>query len=311
MAHYKLNVAVVASVLLLCGPDIASSETCDGPAVSGIRGLAKAHALADGSLAGKGKVNINIDGYGRAYHPQNARAGALIHLCNAGEVFLPDGTHYYGSESNATCTGKFMADFAKIKAAKWNSPDVGAIRWFGILGVDSVTVGGQKVKGVKPVEQADGSGFFVSPTTLADETVHDQAVQSRYVHPLRVPAAVIGNQRELSGRGIVMGSFGVAYDPKTQRTVPFIVGDFGPRIGEATPALARSLANLPITDDVTRNNRYAGQVDAPRVVWVFFGKTGGTIKYKQDRETDVNAAAKDAFQKWGGQTRLACVASAL
>lgn len=311
MARDGLIVAVVASVLMLCGADSANSETCDGRAVDGIRGLSNAKALADGSLAGKSKVNINIDGYGRAYHPQNGKAGALIHLCNAGEVFLPNGTHYYGSESNATCAGKFMDDFAKIKAAGWKDPKVGAIRWFGILGEDSVKVGGQVVKGVKPVEQADGSGFFVSPTTLADETVADQTVQARYVHPLRVPAAVIGNQKGLSGRGIVMGSFGVAYDPTTKRTVPFIVGDFGPRIGEATPALARSLAGLPVTDDVTRNNRYAGQVDTARVVWVFFGKSGGTAKYKENREADATAAAKAAFEKWGGETRLSCVASAL
>ena len=68
----------------------------------------------------------------------------------------------------------------------------------------------------------------------------DENVQTRYVNPLRIPAAVIPNQPEMRTRGVVMGSFGVAYDPTKGVAVPFVVGDFGPRIGEATPALARA-----------------------------------------------------------------------
>ena len=152
--------------------------------------------------------------------------------------------------------------------------------------------------------QADGSGFFVSPTTFADETISNSATQSRYVNPLRIPAAVIPNQPALAQMGIVMGSFGVAIDPANNKTVPFVVGDFGPRVGEATPALARSLAGLPITDAVTRSNRYAGQVDSSRVVWVFFGRNQGSVRHDSRDEQALNRAVQGAFERWGGIERL-------
>ena len=53
---------------------------------------AKSWRLRDRGLAAFAKMNINIDGYARAYHPKNFDGGAVMHLCNAGEVFLPDGT---------------------------------------------------------------------------------------------------------------------------------------------------------------------------------------------------------------------------
>ena len=177
------------------------------------------------------------------------------------------------------------------------------VRWYGILGKDSVKVHGKVVKGVVPVQQADGSGFFVSPTTLADTTIDKVAVQSRYVHPLRVPAAVIPTSKILSEHGVVMGSFGVAVRKDKKIAVPFVVGDGGPRVGDGTPALARALAGLPITDEVTRGNRFAGQQESG-VLWVFFGKNVILAKYKADHEADIVKASQDAFAKWGGQKRL-------
>jgi hypothetical protein len=53
--------------------------------------------------------------------------------------------------------------------------------------------------------------------------------------------------------------------------VPFVVGDGGPRIGEGSPALARQVLGLPVTDTIDRKTRYAGQVDGRDVLWVFFG----------------------------------------
>ncbi|WP_159983302.1 MULTISPECIES: hypothetical protein [unclassified Novosphingobium] len=285
-------------------PSISASSTCAGTNLTGIPGNGKTLILSDGSLAGKAKVNINIDGYGRAYHPQNAAAGALIHLCNAGQVHLPDGRSYHGSLDNSTCTERFMTDVAKARVAGWTNPNVALVRWYGILGRGKGVIARRTVKNIVPFLQADGSGFYVSPTALADETIADPAVQTRYVNPLRIPAAVIPKSDALRSRGVVMGSFGVAWDPAAKRAVPFVVGDYGPAIGEASPALARSLAGLPITDHVTRANRYAGQVDAARIVWVFFGKAGGRTKYDSGNEQLLVTGAMQAFQAWGGRDRL-------
>jgi len=196
-----------------------------------------------------------------------------------------------------------MQDVAKIGSSKWKDPSVGVVRWYGILGVDAVTINSKLVKGVVPVEQADGSGFYVSPTKLADETIKDVAAQQRYVHPLRVPAAVIPSSKVLTKHGVLMGSFGVAIRTDTKIPVPFVVGDAGPRIGEGTPALARALAGLPITDNITRANRFAGQMDSG-VIWVFFGSSIPRVKYEANQEAAMVKATQAAFLKWGGQKRL-------
>ena len=83
-----------------------------------------------------------------------------------GKVYLPDGSSYQGSESNATCTGRFMQDFKRIGDAGWQDSTVGAINWYGILGEGAATIHGKKIHSVKPVLQKDGSGFYVSPTSL-------------------------------------------------------------------------------------------------------------------------------------------------
>lgn len=286
-----------------------TATSCSGAPVSGIAGLDRGRALPDGGVAGFARMNINIDGYGRAYHPRNAAAGALIHLCNAGQVFLPDGARYHGSVDNATCTGRFMDDIGRIGAAGWTNPSVGAVRWYGILGRGEANVGGRTVRGVVPVQQADGSGFFVSPTALFDASLTDAADQRRYVNPLRIPAAVIPDSAALRQRGVVMGSFGVAIDRDKRIPVPFVVGDAGPRVGEGTPALARSVSGLPITDDVTRQNRFAGQVDGARVMWVFFGAATPPARYDHRDEQALVRSAAAAFAAWGGAARaLACLA---
>jgi hypothetical protein len=284
----------------------ANASECDGAVLSGIPGAPKAWKLSTGGVAAFAKMNVNIDGYGRAYHPANGTAGALVHLCNAGRVFLADGTEYEGSESNATCTGRFMADVARIGKAGWDNPSVGAVKWYGILGTGSATIHGVKVPGVKPVLQKDGSGFYVSPTSLFDLAIPDPAEQSRYVNPLRIASGVM--PKALGAEGIKMGSFGVAINVNKRVAVPFIVGDGGPRIGEGSVALVRLAAGAQLTDEITRASRYFGQVEERDVLWVFFGDS--PVAYDSRNEAAVIAASKSAFERWGGEARLAkCVAT--
>jgi hypothetical protein len=296
----RLTLPAALLALHLC----AGAADCAGTAVNGVQGWSPGWKLADGSLAGFAKMNVNIDGYGRAYHRRNAAGGALIHLCNAGRVHLPGGQVYEGSESNPTCTGKFMEDLARIEAAGWADPAVGVVEWYGILGEGSTKINGRTVGAVKPVPQADGSGFFVSPTSLVDKSVTDPKVQARYVNPLHVPSAVM--PRSLAAQGIAFGSFGVAYRLDKKIAVPFVVGDGGPRVGEGSVALARLAAGLPVSDDITAKNRFQGQVDGKTVLWVFFG--GAAAGFDGKDEAATVKAADAAFQAWGGNDRLArCV----
>lgn len=279
-----------------------AADTCTGKPLPGVGGRnVKTWQLDGGGLAAFSGMNINIDGYGRAYHRRNREAGAVLHLCVGGRVWLPDGTNYEGSESNATCTGKFMTDLARIEAAGWADATVGAIEWYGIVAEGAVKIGTRTVNGVKPVVQRDGSGFYVSPTSLVDKSVTDRADQRRYVDPLRVASAVVPSN--VLRQGIALGSYGVAIHATKKAAVPFVVADAGPRIGEGSPALARQVAGLAPTDDITLKNRYDGQVDKADVLWVFFG--GPAQPYDHTQPALVADAARAAFEQWGGMARLA------
>ena len=288
---------IIALVFMLF--QVAAAQTCSGKPEHDIGGVHNVWALDDGGIAAFANMNINLDGYGRAYHRENFAGGAVIHLCNAGSVYLPDGTSYSGSESNATCTGRFMEDYKRIGNAGWQSSSVGAINWYGIVGEGVAMIHGKKIHNVKPLLQKDGSGFFISPTSLQDLSVGVDD-QNRYVNPLRVPSAVVPGS--LAKRGIAMGTFGVATDGRTKTAVPFVVGDGGPRIGEGSAALARLVAGEPVTDQVTRKNRNVGQVDTPDILWVFFG--GRATQYDHNHEGQLADDATQVFQKWGGRTRL-------
>lgn len=254
--------------------------------------------LDRGGVLGMARLNINIDGSGRAYNWDNSKG--LIHLCNAAKVYPADGLPYQGSESTATCTGRFMADLARIKAAGWTDGRVGAVEWYGVLATETSTVNGRVVRGVVPAEIPDSGGFLVSPTTLEDPAFA-RTDQRRYVDPLTVASAVIPSSGALKPFGITTGTLGVAFRRKTGLAVPFIVSDLGPRIGEGSPALARRLAGLTPKPGLTRAERFQGQVDSPDVAWVFFGGPTLPPPYSADA---VETAARAAFEKWGGMARL-------
>jgi hypothetical protein len=304
----RLSMALLLAASTASGIAVAAEGvSCSGAPLPGVGGKKiKAWKLADGGIAAFSGMNINIDGYGKAYHPRNREAGAVLHLCVGARIWLPDGSSYEGSDPASNCTGKFMTDMAKIAAAGWMNPSVGAVEWYGVAAEGAVKVAGRTIRGVKPLLQKDGSGFYVSPTSLVDKHVTDIADQHRYPNPLRVPSAVL--PRSVAQQGISLGSFGVAIHTKTQKAVPFVVGDGGPKIGEGSPALARQVSGMPMSDEITLKNRFAGQVDKPEVLWVFFGGEARPYDHQDEGKVAVNAQA--AFAQWGGEARLAqCIQS--
>lgn len=279
----------------------ATSASCEGEPLPGVGGKGvKSWKLPDGGIAAFSGMNINIDGYGKAYHPKNREAGAVLHLCVGARIWLPDGSSYEGSDPPSNCTGKFMTDLGRIAAAGWMDPAVGAVEWYGVVAEGVVKIAGRTIRGVKPVLAKDGSGFYVSPTSLVDKSVTDPADQRRYPNPLRIPSAVV--PRSVVQQGIPIGSFGVAIHDKLQKAVPFVVGDGGPKIGEGSPALARQVSGMAPSDEITLKNRYAGQLDKPEVLWVFFG--GKAQPYAHEKEGEVAVNAQAAFEQWGGPSRL-------
>ena len=300
MPHFRLAAGALVSLLMVADGATAQPD-CGGQTRT--VGNQSVVVLDKGGVMAKAKLNINIDGSGRAYNFDNAKG--LIHLCNAAKVHPAGGTPYHGSVDNATCTGRFMADLGRIKAAGWTDTSVGAVEWYGVAATGSVTVNGRTVRGVVPAEIPDSGGFLVSPTTLEDPTF-PATDQRRYVEPLAIATAVIPSSGSLRPFGVVPGTLGVAFRKQRGIAVPFLVSDLGPRIGEGSPALARRLAGLTPKADLTRAERFQGQVDMPDVTWVFFG--GPKLSPPYTAET-VEIAARAAFEKWGGAERIKACAT--
>lgn len=185
-------------IVLLAAP---GTQTCDGQKRT--IGRVTVFVLKNGAVLASTALNINIDGSGRAYNWDN-RLG-LIHLCNAGEVYPAAGAPYHGSETSSTCTGRFMTDLKRIRAASWMNTTVGVIRWYGVAATGAVTIHGRSVTGVVPIEAEAGGGFLVSPTTLEDPHFGPRD-QRRYVDPLTVASAVIPSDRSLAKLGVEPGT---------------------------------------------------------------------------------------------------------
>ena len=266
----------------------------------------KVYLLSDGSLATRYRMAVNADGMKRAYHRDDVAGGGLISLCNGGKPYPANRPPYNASESDEACK-QFSKDYKAIRETGWKDPTVGAIHWFGVLGEGTVTIGEFTVTEVVPIEQADGSGFYVSPTALGDgDGFPDPKDQRRYIDAETVPAAVIRNSKALSSLGIALDTFGVAMHEKIKMAVPFIVGDYGPRIGEGTFALGRLVNGLPLIE-ATRKNIFSAHVDDNEVLWIFFGGQKMSAPYNQ---ATVTAQALERFTAWGGESRLlACAAN--
>lgn len=277
--------------------EIGDIQSCQGTEV--VRGRQTLRELSDGSLVTLAPMQVNADGSGRAYHPMNAEGGAILHLCNAGKVHLPDGTSYHGSESNETCTGKFMEDVAAIREAGWDDPEVGAVEWYGIYATDRVRIGRNYVRNIRPVLGPEG--FYVSPTSLEDRRFAP-GDQRRYVDAVTVAHAVVRRDS-----GIPLGTYGVAWrtndcpSGRACEPIPFIVADIGPRIGEGSIALTRRINGLEVTEDITRENRFDGVVSGDDVMWVFFGGPSSVPPFDA---ASVEAKGAAAYAAWGGEDRL-------
>jgi hypothetical protein len=295
MPRPGLAAGAVLSALMLAVTLRAQPDCAGQPRTAGRQAVI---VLNQGGVLARAKLNINIDGSGRAYNWDNTKG--LIHLCNAAKVYPAGGTPYDGSVDNATCTGRFMADLAHIRAAGWTDASVGALEWYGVVATGSATVDGRTVRGVVPAEIPGSGGFLVSPTSLADPAF-PLTDQRRYVDPLAIATAVVPASGVLGPFGVAPGTLGVAWRKQKGIAVPFIVSDTGPRIGEGSPALARRLAGLAPKADLTRVERFVGQVDTPDVTWVFFGGPKMAPPYTA---ATVEAAAQAAFEAWGGTARV-------
>lgn len=293
----------IVAIIIAClsASTVLAEEDCTG--AKQVIGEFNSTLLTDGSIAGWARNHVNVDGMRTAYHKVGTTKGAMTTVCNAGEAFLPNGTSFHGAHD---CNA-FIELYRTALKKGWKDPDIGAIRWYGVVGTDEATIAGRTVKGVIPTEQPDNSGFFVSPTKLADSK-YKVTNQQRYLNAEVIPYATITDSNKLTSLGIKIGTFGVAYNRITQQTVTFVVGDIGPRVGEGSFALSKMLAGEPNLL-ATKANLRRVSIDAPNILWVLFGTRAGLAE-KPYTDVSIKQAAAKAFDAWGGTSRLdRCIAN--
>ena len=128
MTGPRLTAGALLSILMMADASKVQPDCAGQRRTAGSQSVL---VLDQGGVLARAKLDINIDGSGRAYNWDNAKG--LIHLCNAAKVYPAGGTPYDGSVDTPTCTGRFMADLGRIKAAGWTDGSVGAIEWYGVV----------------------------------------------------------------------------------------------------------------------------------------------------------------------------------
>ena len=249
-------------------------------------------------------LKINTDGTRRSYSVQDfwGKSRALNNLCNA----MKD-----------ACAG---LSNAQLQARRELTQAAEAAGWPpGMLKDTRISESIIPFRQGKPCPAVDG--FLVSATSLAKRNITDVCDISNYVDALTVPALVLprnppGGGFGFAARGAAIGDVAVAMTPGSNSVVYAVVGDTGParQLGEASIALNGKLLGRTREpsnyDEVRGRGQYQGKGwSVPRAAVLIFPKTRDAANpyLTTDR---IDAAAKQAFDAWGGLPRLkACIAS--
>jgi len=192
--------------------------------------------------------------------------------------------------------------------------------WRGIVAGPNGT-GLADVKGNKAFVQNDGvhKGFFISQTSLQDESVKDPLNPARYVDATKVPYLALPLARPAKkGKqdptyfeelGLRLGDYAVVVNSKNAKWSAAIFADSKvlPNLGECSAALADALA---VPSDVRgahkrkHGDKSAVAAGAPGgIVYLIFPSSGagqGSIPSLQV----IQGKGKELFDKWGGMDRL-------
>lgn len=171
-------------------------------------------------------------------------------------------------------------------------------RWFGVVTRNKV-----------PVLQGPGDpapGYYVSPTTLVDARIKDDANPRRYVNSETVPFIAfpsrlytVDSPKSDIGRlglGVNLGDYVVVYDMKTGKSCGGVFADVGPayKLGEASIRVAKELGVNPSPKN--------GGVDATlRIAYVVFPRSFTRFQSAPWPQTpeQVMERAGQLFAAWG------------
>ncbi|HZF96490.1 MAG TPA: hypothetical protein VEZ20_16625 [Allosphingosinicella sp.] len=259
----------------------------------------------DGALFFGTGLNVNTDGTRRSYNVSDfwGERTALNNLCNA----MRDACR--GLTSGQMRERRLLTQ--RARAQGWPSDLLAATR----ISPDIIPF-----RGGRPCPEV--GGFLVSATALARPNAADPCDLANYVDALEVAALVLPKRAnasvptEFQRRGAQIGDVAAVTSADGRRVVFAVVGDLGParELGEGSVALNGALlgrAAPPASyQEVRGRGPYAGRGwTVPMAYVLVFPGTRDTRSPFLTRER-VEEAGRLAFERWGGQARLAsCRAS--
>jgi len=248
-------------------------------------------------------MNVNTDGTRRSYSVSDfwgeaLEGGAINNLCNA----MSDG-----------CSG--LATEAEKRGRRLLTQEARAKGWpADLVRASKISSSIIPFKNGKPCPEVDG--FLVSATALHKVRVTDPCDIQNYVDALTVSAIVLPKRAvktqptPFQARGTDIGDLAVVLSGDGKVVKYAVVGDSGPsnELGEISVALAGSL--LGKTAPPVNYREIRGKSPFQGKGWTV-GKTY-TLVFPKTKNVDdpfltqdrIDAAAKIAFDRWGGLGRL-------
>ena len=244
--------------------------------------------------------DVDADGSGRAYHPDDIAANKGL-----AQDSICDGVSRRVSGAVLSCTDG-AGDCQKCYDHFRSVPKAEMLAHFGeYFSAFGIATDGEKRACL--VESGENRDFFVSPSAYEDQT-KGRCDPARYLDANLFPGVAI--PATLSQRGVAMGDLVVARNRQNGRMGFGLVYDkSGGRIGESSVMMNRLLtcvrgtsgANCVMPPVPTRLSETNALVVADVEYLVFKGSAGAW----PTSPAEIAAKAKARFQEWGGEERLA------
>ncbi len=272
------------------------------------RTLVKVALEGKPSLMFTADLDVNTDGSGRSYHPDDPRGKALA-LNNVGNaikrIYDAQGADITCSPRKGKCFEQFIKTFEAARDADWAPTGHPRVTTDGMIPWKKSADGRSR-----PCIITSGphAGYFVSPTAMAADPSKGACDQDRYLDSLRFNAVVLpgGSVWKSQGKSLANGDLVAVLNPANGVAKFAIVGDRGPAqsIGEGTVLLAAQLRDVPLTGKETYREVRALAIS--RVHYLGFPGTNvrNSLQGQPLTQALVDTLGLQAFEAWGGHERL-------
>lgn len=259
------------------------------------------------SILFSANLDVNTDGSGRSYHPDDPRGRtlALNNIANGiTRIYDKTGRDITCSPRSGSCYSLFISTFEAARDAGYNPDGYPRIETTNIIPWKSSPAGWQVPC---TITHGTNEGYFVSQTAWPVDASKHICDQDRYLDSLKFNAIVLPSGAKWRSQGIVTdkADLVVVRDKDSGKIAFAINGDTGPStiIGEGSVALASQLSGQSIGASPTYSQ--VKQLALANVDYLIFPtKDIRRLTTGAFSQSDIDRIGSDLFEEWGGLERL-------